>query len=381
MRHPLHLIAVIGTAVLLSAPATDAQERSRFEAGGYVKSLLVLTTPTSGESLTDYLAHLRLNTAWYPSDVLTAIMELRFRAYTGSSVEQTPAFARGLQNRSLAWNLDRIFWSGRRSVGYGEVDRLALAWSPPGALVTLGRQRIAWGTNLVWNPIDVFNPRSVLDFDYEERPPVDGVRVQWYTGPVSKVEGAVKVGRGPRDVIAAGMWSFNVRGFDLRLCAGGGEERSFVGGGWAGEIFGGGFRGEILGSPRGGPYWSTSAAVSGDYTFPNTLYLHTEFLMNSEGVRVDAAAFRPVALQRGLLSPARFSIYQEIAFDVTPLVRGTLFAILNPDDGSSVVVPSISWNAAENLDVMGLLIYSRGDEGTEYGDYGRILFLRLRYSY
>jgi hypothetical protein len=49
----------------------------------------------------------------------------------------------------------------------------------------VGRQRINWGVNLVWNPNDVFNSFSYFDFDYEERPGSDAVRVQYYTGTTS----------------------------------------------------------------------------------------------------------------------------------------------------------------------------------------------------
>src|SRR5512138_1423220 len=234
---------------LFQAAECRAQGGSSLEWGGYVKSLLIATKPAMEESFADYLLHLRLNTAWHPLDELTATMELRVRAYAGGSVKRTPGFVEGLQNPAHAWDLDGVLWSGGRTVGFGEIDRLALTWSPPGASIAVGRQRIAWGTNLVWNPIDIFNPLSVLDFDYEERPAVDAVRVQWYTGAVSKLEGAVKAGRSSDDVIAAGMWSFTLREFDVRACAGARGGKPFVGGGWAG---GGG------GSLGGGLPWGDS---------------------------------------------------------------------------------------------------------------------------
>ena len=83
----------------------------------------------------------------------------------------------------------------------------------------------------------------------------------------------------------------------------------------------------------------------------------------------------------GLLSLARFALYQEVSIDVTPLVRPTGFVMVNPDDHSSVLVPSASRIALENVDVMGLVIFAAGAEGTEYGDYGRYFFLGVRYSF
>jgi hypothetical protein len=377
MRSGLRIIALLGLEILIAWHGMEAQARSEVDVGGYLKYMFGYVSPVSGGGYADHLLHARLNTAWHPLDELTGTLELRFRAFEGETVERSPDFVAGIRNTSLSGNLDHAFWKGSQSLGFGEVDRLSVAWSPPGASVSLGRQRIAWGTNLVWNPIDVFNPLSVLEFDYEERPPVDGVRAQWYTGELSKVEGAVKAGRTADQRIVAAMWSSNVRGYDFRFLGGQRGGTWFAGCAWAGDILGGGFRGEMIDAEGG----NISGALSGDYTFPSSLYLHTELLYNRDGVRSGAGEFRVRAVQLGLLSPARFSVYQEIAADVTPLIRGTFFVILNPYDHSSVLVPSVSWNAAENFDVLGLLILARGAGGTEYGEYGKLVFVRLRYSF
>jgi hypothetical protein len=379
---PMRTVAA-GVLLLFFPHAGWAQERAVLEAGGYAKYMFGYAEPARGGGYADHLVHARLNTTWHPGDALTGTMEMRFRAFAGGTVRQTPDFAATLRNESLAGNLDGVFWNTPGSVGFGEIDRLSIAWSPPGAQVSLGRQRIAWGTNLVWNPIDVFNPRSVLDFDYEERPAVDAVRVQWYTGELAKVEGVVKGGRTPDEVVAAGMWSFNVHQYDIRFLGGHRREGWIAGGAWAGDILGGGFRGELLASQEGdrGNVWSLSGAVSGDYTFSSSLYLHTEFLYNNRGVKSGAGSARLTSLRSGMLSPARFSLYQEVSLDVTPLIRASGFVIFNPDDHSSVLVPSVSWNVLENVDVMGLLILAAGADGTEYGEYGRYFFLRFRYSF
>ena len=43
----------------------------------------------------------------------------------------------------------------------------------------IGRQRINWGTTTIWNPNDIFNAYNFLDFDYEERPGMDGGKFQY----------------------------------------------------------------------------------------------------------------------------------------------------------------------------------------------------------
>ena len=49
----------------------------------------------------------------------------------------------------------------------------------------IGRQRINWGVNLAWNPNDLFNAYSLIDFDYQERPGSDAIRFQYYMGDLS----------------------------------------------------------------------------------------------------------------------------------------------------------------------------------------------------
>ena len=41
---------------------------------------------------------------------------------------------------------------------------------------------------MVWNITDLFNPQSVLDFDYEEKPGSDAIRIQYFTGVIGRLE-------------------------------------------------------------------------------------------------------------------------------------------------------------------------------------------------
>ncbi len=217
---------------------------------------------------------------------------------------------------------------------------------------------------------------------------MDAVRIQYYTGEVSKIEFAFKPGTSSSKSIVAGQWTANQWNYDFHFLAGRRGRSSFAGAAWAGDIEGGGFRGEILTSEVPGelrPLTSgsvmVSAALSGDYTLPSSLYLHTEGLYNSEGVTANAGAARTRALALGLLSPARWSIYQEAGYDVSPLVRATVFVIVNPDDGSLVAVPSATWSVITNLDCTFLAMFFHGAPLTEYGQLGTALFVRGKWSF
>jgi hypothetical protein len=124
-----------------------------------------------------------------------------------------------------------------------------------------------------------------------------------------------------------------------------------------------------------------SASLSGDYTFPNTFYIHTEILYNNNGKTANTFLFLPEAYSLGMLTVAKWSIYQEFAYDITPLLRGTLFSIFNPNDKSIVVIPSFNYSVITNLDIFLIGMFFNGNQLTEFGEYGTTIYVRFKYSF
>ncbi|MGB5894646.1 MAG: hypothetical protein WBG58_10740 [Ignavibacteriaceae bacterium] len=374
---------------------------SSFDYNGYAKYLFSSARfPDTPERYSDHLLHARLNTKWYATESLTAALELRFRAFYGETVENIPNFSELIKTPRDWVRLDAILWETEKSLGYLEVDRLWLDWVKDNLQVTIGRQRIAWGTCWVWNPTDLFNPLDVLDFDYEELPGVDAIRVQYYTGAVTKVDAGYKPAKEKKNTILAGLWSINSFNYDFNFIGGMRDERWVFGGSWAGDIYSAGFRGELTLSeapnrsytnPVYEEFGETSLsstnkpiitlALSADYTFPNTFYIHTEMLYNNNGRTENTFLFTNEALSLGMLSAARWSIYQEFAYDITPLFRGDLFGIFNPDDGSYVIVPSATYSLFTNFDLLFIAQIFEGDPLTEFGEFGTSFYFRMKFSF
>jgi len=388
--------------LLIFFPLTQTSAQlSQFDYNGYAKYLFSSSKyPRIEDNLDDHLIHLRLNTKWYATQNITAALELRFRAFYGESVEKIPHYKELIQTPHDFVDLDAFLWESDKSLGYLEVDRLWLDYYQGNLQVTLGRQRVAWGTCWVWNPTDLFNPLNVLDFDYEERPATDAIRVQYYTGPVTKLDVAYKPAKDPNNQILSGLWSLNKWDYDFNMIAGMRFKRWLAGFSWAGDILDAGFRGEFLVSQAPNQLdtnsvyqqigekslssWNkpiVSAALSGDYTFPNTFYIHTEILYNNIGKTSNTFLFQPEANKLGLLSAARWEIYQEFAYDITPLLRGSLFGIFNPNDKSFVIVPSLSYSVVKNLDLFLICMFFEGNPLTEYGEYGTSFFARIKFSF
>jgi len=75
------------------------------------------------------------------------------------------------------------------------------------------------------------------------------------------------------------------------------------------------------------------------------------------------------------------NIFAEIGGAVSPIVRITLAAWLNPSDGSLFVGPTVDWSIAENFQVLFNVQGFIGKEMTLFGDYGSFYYLRFRYSF
>jgi hypothetical protein len=364
-----------------------------FEVGGYLKYMISRSDIPVYGNLTDQLLHGRVNTKWYATEALTAACEIRARGYEGGTVKNTRNFLDAIRNDHEFAHFDARLWNSSTSVGYAEIDRLWVDWNRGQWQVTFGRQRVAMGTCLVWNPTDLFNPLSILDFDYEEKPAFDGARVQYYLGPLTKVEVDVRPGKTSSTAATAVAFTTNAWTYDFHLLVAQRSGLGVVGGSWAGDIAGGGFRGEVLVSQKPkeifpGVYdlshsngLMVTGVLSGDYTFPNSLYFHIESLYNSIGATEQAGLFESQSRVLGLFSPSRWSVFGEISYDVSPLVRGSVFALQNPIDGSRVLVPSVTWSVVANLDLTVIALLFHGDPLTEFGGFGESGYLRLKWSF
>lgn len=331
------------------------------------------------------LLHTRQNLRGYPHRNLTAALELKTRLFWGESAAELRRFGDLYGKERTYFDGRRDFLSKERLVLTGTVDRLWLNWTYGPLDLTAGRQRIAWGTNLVWNIVDLFNPRSPLDFDNVEMPGVDAVRMQYHPSPTSVLEIAAAPRRNDAGTVAA-LFYFNRSKYDLFLLSGRDRRATLIGSAWSGQIQGGGFRGESLlrlpDTDDGSSAKQFTAAVSGDYAFRNSLYLHMEILYNSLGTTDKAGGFAlQQSLANGWLTPSRWSIYGEAAKDLHPLLRGDLAGILNPYDASWYLTPALTWSAATNLDCTLLGLIFSGEPGTEFGDSAEMIMMRIKWSY
>ncbi|MEZ5199598.1 MAG: hypothetical protein R2764_25435 [Bacteroidales bacterium] len=258
--------------------------------------------------------------------------------------------------------------------------------------IRVGRQRVNWGINMVWNPNDIFNTFNFYDFDYVEMPGCDAIRGIFYTGVASSIEAAVKIGKDEK-ITAVGMFKFNKWNYDMQVMAGMMEDDIVFGGGWSGYIKNAGFTGE-------GSYFRDKKNVAdtvgififsmgANYTFKNSIFIHGSFLFNTNGTKGNAGATNPLdnpIINFRTLTPkdftrARYSIFGQVSYPISPLINGDLSTIFNPNDKSFFLGPNIGFSLSDNISLLLMAQIFVGDEGTEFGNAGQLYYLRLKWSF
>jgi hypothetical protein len=390
---PYFLLVLAFLPALTTAAAQDTLEEpvqpKRLFYRGYVKSLQTAAfTPDRGSLLTGNLLHKRLNFRWELSSSLTARTEFRTRAWWGEQVRLTPEFDSLVDYENGLMDLSAVLIDEPGLVVHAIADRLLLNWRRGVWDLSLGRQRINWGMSTTWNPNDLFNAYNFFDFDYEERPGSDGLRLRYaLAGGMSVLEAAVSRQQEAGSTVAALLYRFNRSRYDIQLLAGLYKEDLAAGLGWAGSIGQAGFRGEatyfhpkdnIL-DEKG----VLSATAGIDYSFEGGWYAGTSALYSSAGSNqvVSLEGLTSRQLSPRLLMPYRLSFLALGSRQWTPLFTSQLNVIFSPPSRALILFPVLTWSVADNWDVdlVGQSFFLR--ENDVFGNQGNVLILRMKWGF
>jgi len=380
--------------LLFMFPSLSAQDgESPFELQGYLTNMQsVMFEDAEGDWIMDNLFHNRLNFFWYGGEHFTGTVQLRNRLMYGETLNLVPGYIDALE-KDIGWvDLSYNLLSGNSYVLNTTIDRIWLQYSSGSFVVTAGRQRINWGQTFVWNVNDIFNAYSYFDFDYEERPGSDALRVQFYPNYTSTIELAAKLDSSNR-VTAGALYRFNVFSYDIQVLAGLLQEEDYVGGiGWSGNMGGAAFRGEASYLHPVQKFEDTTGMVmisaGFDYIFPNTLMLQGEYMYASKPY-TSALGFidfysGPLTVKQ--LAFAEHSFFASASYQFTPLFSGSLSGMYFPELKGFFVGPNLSYNVLDNVDLGFFLQYFNAEtkdpvNGSTTRQKISFLFLRLKWSF
>jgi len=338
--------------------------------------------------LTTNLIHNRLNFNWNISKSITFCLEERNRLYWGEVTQLSPQYANYIAADNGFVNMSWNIFTGKSYVLNTAIDRVWLDFTKNKFQITFGRQRINWSQTYVWNPNDIFNTYSYFDFDYEEKPGSDAVRLQYFTSPSSKAEIAVKADKNEK-LTAAGLYRLNHWKYDFQALAGIYTQSDLVLGlGWAGQIGGGGFKGEMSYFQPLKHFCDTTsvflASIEYDYTFRNSIFLQLEGFYNSNSA--NASNLILLQVNPGLLNAKNpfldgFNIFGNISYPATPLINLSLAGIYNPSNRMVIIIPTLTYSLMNNLDLSLIAQSFQSYNPTLDGLLQTSIFIRLKGSF
>ena len=386
------LVGCLILVLIFSCVQEGFTQEKKVTLSGYVKDMMVYFWPRTkfpgidNDFFYSNVIHNRLNFRWYTNANLKFGVEVRNRLLAGSMISDLPFYKSTIDFDPGHFNLARVVASEKSWFLHTMVDRAWMEYSGDNWQITLGRQRINWGINLVWNPNDLFNTFSYFDFDYEERPGCDALKLKYFTSATSSVEMAFKGGHANDGNTFAGLYRFLAWNYDFQILAGQSGPDYVAGLGWSGEISGAAFRGELSWfTPRPDePQINESfiASVSGDYTFTNKLYVHGGFLFNSQDT-VQSRGFSLFDLNLSVKNMAlsKYAVFLQSSYPVTPLFKVSASSIINTVDRSFYIGPAITWSISNNLELLVTSQFFFGEHKTEFGDAGKAAFARLKFAF
>lgn len=360
--------------------AQDSEEKN-WRIYGYVKDMVSLNFPESGDSsLVDNLIHSRLNFSWYPTEKLTTQIEIRTRLFNGDLVKAIPQYAEFVDVNDDYFDLSVMPVNQNNAVLHTMIDRAYVEWQESKWSLRVGRQRINWGVNMVWNPNDIFNAYNFFDFDYEERPGSDAIRFQRYIGYAGGVEVAIKAADNWKEFTGAAMYKWNICNYDMQVLSGVMRNNFVLGGGWAGNLGLAGFKGEMtyFHSLDANVNNEFLGSVSFDYSFPNSLYLNISGLYNSNANEEGNLALQSSAnLDVRSLSPYEWSSFLQTSYTFHPLINGGVSVLYFVSQPGAFLGPFMTWSIINNLDLdlIGQFYLNAEPESI------RILYARIKYSF
>ena len=382
---------ILAILVIPDVFSQDTLKQHAWTVNGYLKDMEnVIFTRIDKQWISGNLIHNRLNFNWTISPSFRFVAGLRTRIFIGDMLTSIPGYGASFEADE---GLVKLSWNLVSQTSYllnTSLDRFWLDYSRGKFQVTVGRQRINWGLNFVWNPNDIFNTYSYLDFDYEEKPGSDAVRLQIYPNSTSRAELTVKASRDAR-ITAAGLYRMNKLGYDFQFLGGIFDGNMIVAGaGWAGQVLKGGFTGELsYFQPVSKSMDSTGiivAAVGYSYTFRNSLALQFEALYNGQQ-HTDLTSIIGFSENSSNALSAKnpflpdFSFFGGITYPFHPLLTGSLSGIYNPVARVYIVIPSLTLSITNNIDLMLLgQVFEAYGPGMPFTN-ENLVFLRLKWNF
>jgi len=341
------------------AHAQDSSPSFQYRFSGYYRSLFSASHSLfTGDPYADSLNRVRLSFESDWKDTLFVHLDYDNEIHFGDLITQ-PDFDLVRQRQSNAYfdlfhvlvNEPHVYWDTSLYRGYITVRH-------GGAELTLGRQRIAWGTAHFWSPADVFNPISPLQVEADEREGVDAAQLSMRLPRNLRWSIVYAPQNGFNRSTAATRISTNIHNFDLAAFAGRFQQDWMAGATFAGQWRGAGLRGELTYTLRANPSQADALRLTfgSDYALNSKLYLVGEYFYNQGqplGTTLGQLPNPSVLLQftNEIFTLDRHFISGGARYSVTPLFHLEGYTVVDAQGPSVFFMPVASYSLTNNADL------------------------------
>ncbi len=390
-------LAVVSAQAIGAIPGLEAEKS--WDLDGYVKYMATYSMPENQGNTLDHLIHNRINFEYRFSPGWRINVGMRNRALWGDAldIEQYPRLV-GLDSGYFDMSKN---WREDDAILNTQIDRFYISWQHNDWSGQLGRFRVNWSMNTVWNPNDIYNAYSIYDFDYEERAGTDAVMVSKSLGFADGIDLVFAPAKKPQKNSISLRYFANKSGWDYQVIAGRANQDFVLGAGFATDIYEAGFRGELswfdpidsalesnIRDSTTTQKTSTERTMVGsleaDYSFggSRSWLARAAWLYISDPQKAESAqSYLNLPLDAKTLSFTQNTFYTDVSFDLTSLNRLTA-SVSYYDDGSLFTGLSSSYSLATDWQLLTVLQSFSGASDSLFGETpALLLFANVRYSF
>jgi hypothetical protein len=274
-----------------------------------------------------------------------------------------------------------------------ELDRAFVAADWGIADLVLGRQAVGWGRGIFFGAVDIFNPFSPLESDREWRRGIDAARLGVRVTDTISLDGVAAIGETEEQSSVAVRLRGYLGDVDAELIFGKRCEDYLYALSASTPVLEAELHGELAlfktpeAFPDGGVLGKddliAKAVLGSSYTIDvgNAIYLMAEYHFSGFGTRdaeeMEARLKEQDFIERYLRGDTQILGRHAAACEIAYGIRGntplSFSAIINPADGSGILIPSLTWTFSDNLTLVAQAYapYGLGPEGgrarSEYG--------------
>ena len=364
--------------------------KEKVEFSGFIKYMNTTSFVDLDSLITDNLIHNRIRFKAYLSDKITTVIEMRNRIFYGEATKLTYFLGSSLDVDNGVIDMSYVSLDRKSVVIHSILDRAYMKYSEEKWELTLGRQRINWGVNLAFNPHDLFNAYSLVDFDYQERPGADAVRFQYYKNELSSFETAIQFGKSLDSSVIAGLWKINKCEYDFQFLIANYYHDIVLGTAWAGNLKKAGFKTELSYFQPKNNFLESSGALSLsstiDYSFKKGTYINGSVLYNSSGTSQSLSSSNLFQTFIGDISakslmPSKWTYFGQLSGVFNPALNGSLSFFYMHGINLALFMPTIVYNVNDYWEIMLTVQSAFGKINSNFSSAGSGLYLRMMYSF